>query len=105
MTTTTILITTITTTTSTIITTITVTLLQPPPICLPLWSVFFYSSYTNFNYSNIVVPKEIKPCDQAVVTAELKNIGTRSGDEVIAIAFYRPYISISLFEVKTRFLL
>jgi hypothetical protein len=52
-----------------------------------------------------VVPKEIKPCDHAVVTAELKNIGTRSGDEVIAIAFYRPYISISLFEVKTRFLL
>jgi hypothetical protein len=29
-----------------------------------------------------VVPKEIKPCDQAVVTAELQNIGTRDGDEV-----------------------
>lgn len=27
----------------------------------------------------------IKPCDQAVVTAELQNIGARSGDEVIEI--------------------
>ena len=47
---------------------------------MPINDVF--RSYTNFIYSNIVVPKEIKPCDQAVVTAELKNIGTRDGDEV-----------------------
>lgn len=60
---------------------------------------YVFRSYTDFIYSNIVVPKEIKPCDQAVVTAELKNIGTRDGDEVNTVC-YRIQIEV---EVKPMF--
>ncbi|CAB3982823.1 probable beta-D-xylosidase 5 [Paramuricea clavata] len=60
----------------------------------PLYPFGYGLSYTNFNYSNIVVPKEIKPCDQAVVTAELKNIGTRSGEEVTQVYINWPNATV-----------
>ncbi|XP_028393522.1 probable beta-D-xylosidase 6 [Dendronephthya gigantea] len=75
----------------------------------PLYPFGYGLSYTNFSYSNIVVPKEIKPCDQAVVTAELRNIGNRNGDEVTQLYINWPKATVpvpqmQLVGVKRTFL-
>ena len=53
-----------------------------------------FSSYTTFQYSNIVIkPTTIKAGQNVTVTANVMNIGNRTSDEVIAQA---PLLKASL---------
>ena len=50
----------------------------------PLWPFGFGLSYTKFQYSNLKLSAEtIKPGENLTVSATVKNVGNRTGDEVV----------------------
>ena len=50
----------------------------------PLYPFGFGLSYTNFEYSNLVVsPIEMRATDSVLVSVTVKNIGEREGDEIV----------------------
>jgi beta-glucosidase len=49
----------------------------------PLYPFGFGLSYTNFEYSNMSLPKTSKRNSPLPVSVEVKNIGTRAGEEVV----------------------
>jgi len=51
----------------------------------PLWPFGFGLSYTTFQYSSLSVPSVINVCDPLYVSVNIKNNGTRSGDEVVQV--------------------
>jgi len=49
----------------------------------PLYPFGYGLSYTRFQYSNLIIPDEIKAGDSIEVSAEVQNTGEMSGDEVV----------------------
>jgi beta-glucosidase len=49
----------------------------------PLYEFGFGLSYTKFEYSNLQMPKEINKGGDVEVSVDVKNIGSRKGDEVV----------------------
>ena len=55
----------------------------------PLYPFGYGLSYTQFQYSNLKMPKQIRSGQSVTVTAEIENIGARAGDEVVEL-YLRP---------------
>ncbi|MCW3058692.1 MAG: beta-glucosidase-like glycosyl hydrolase, partial [Capsulimonas sp.] len=55
----------------------------------PLYPFGYGLSYTRFAYSKLSVPKAATPGGPVTVTADVKNIGKRAGDEVVQL-YLRP---------------
>jgi beta-glucosidase len=49
----------------------------------PLFTFGYGLSYTQFKYSNLILPDQVHTDDSVVVSAEIKNAGTMAGDEVV----------------------
>jgi beta-glucosidase len=49
----------------------------------PLYEFGFGLSYTKFEYSNLQMPKEINKGGDVEVSCDIKNTGSRKGDEVV----------------------
>ena len=49
----------------------------------PLYAFGFGLSYTTFAYSNLSVPRQVKPGDTVPVSVDVRNTGTRAGEEVV----------------------
>jgi beta-glucosidase len=56
----------------------------------PLYSFGYGLSYTNFTYSNLKVPQQVKAGDPVQVEAEVRNTGSVAGDEVVELYLTQP---------------
>lgn len=66
----------------------------------PLYGFGYGLSYTTFAYSNVKVSQQIKAGEPLNVTADVKNTGSRAGDEVVEVYVTQP----KLFETPLRVL-
>ncbi|MBS1875581.1 MAG: glycoside hydrolase family 3 C-terminal domain-containing protein [Acidobacteria bacterium] len=48
----------------------------------PLWAFGYGMSYTKFAYSDLRLPAEVRAGNSVTVSAEVRNVGDRAGDEV-----------------------
>jgi beta-glucosidase len=55
----------------------------------PLYPFGFGLSYTRFAYDNMQAPAHLAPGSEATVTARVRNVGDRAGDEVVQV-YLRP---------------
>jgi beta-glucosidase len=61
----------------------------------PLFPFGFGLSYTEFAYSRITIaPTEIRPGDSVLVRCRVKNVGARSGDEVVQLYLHDELASV-----------
>ena len=56
----------------------------------PLFPFGYGLSYARFRYSNLVVPKTIKPGEELSISVEVRNAGPRDGEEVVQVYLSRP---------------
>ena len=56
----------------------------------PLYTFGYGLSYTTFAYSNLKVPHTIKAGEPIIINAQLKNTGSRAGDEVAELYLTQP---------------
>jgi beta-glucosidase len=56
----------------------------------PLYGFGYGLSYTTFGYSKVKVPQQIKAGQPLTVTGEVKNTGSRAGDEVVELYLTQP---------------
>ena len=66
------------------------------PTCAPLYPFGYGLSYTTFNVSNLRLSSHTMPSSGSVTaTVDVKNTGSRSGDEVVQLYIHDPVASIS----------
>jgi beta-glucosidase len=65
----------------------------------PLYSFGYGLSYTQFEYNNLKIPEKIAPGEAIDVSVEIRNAGSRSGDEV-AMLFIHDLVSSIVAPVK-----
>src|SRR5581483_12205324 len=56
----------------------------------PLYGFGYGLSYTTFAYSNVSVAPQLKAGDPLTVAADVKNTGSRAGDEVVELYLTQP---------------
>ena len=56
----------------------------------PLYGFGYGLSYTTFAYSNVKVSPQLKAGDPLTVTGDVKNTGSRAGDEVVELYLSQP---------------
>ncbi len=56
----------------------------------PLFPFGYGLSYTRFSYSRLSVPQTIKPGQELTISVEVKNQGSRDGEEVVQVYLSRP---------------
>ena len=62
----------------------------------PLYPFGFGLSYTSFTYSNLKLSKDLLPAgDPLTVETDVKNTGTRAGDEIAELYLMPPHTSVS----------
>lgn len=59
----------------------------------PLFEFGYGLSYTNFQYSNLVVPNEIVAGESATISVDVKNSGKLDGEEVVQVYISHPEIT------------
>jgi beta-glucosidase len=59
----------------------------------PLFEFGYGLSYTNFQYSNLVVPNEITAGDSITISVDVKNSGQLDGEEVVQVYISHPEIT------------
>ena len=61
----------------------------------PLYPFGYGLSYTTFEYSNLIVPKEVVVGNNCIISFTLKNIGSRAGTEVVQLYMNDVYASVT----------
>jgi beta-glucosidase len=56
----------------------------------PLYEFGYGLSYTNFNYSNLVIPDELEAGETLTLTVNVTNVGKMAGDEVLQLYLSHP---------------
>jgi beta-glucosidase len=59
----------------------------------PLFEFGYGLSYTNFQYSNLLVPNEIAAIDSVTISVDVKNSGQLDGEEVVQVYISHPEIT------------
>ena len=63
----------------------------------PLYPFGHGLSYTNYEYSNLhIEPAAIRPGGEARVSVDVKNVGTRAGEETVQLYVHETYAPVSL---------